>query len=102
LEQAQEALELVEAQSAQHAAIKKEARNFAKREGVSIRVGRDLVYEFGEQSKKVTDYDGLEQGVERAVMYGEPFELAAYRRTQTTTPFRRRRLKPEEMGGEAA
>jgi hypothetical protein len=82
-------------------------RSAAKAAGTVIRFGSDQVLEFAYQpSKSVrkikgrSDWDGLEQAVQRAVELGEPFDLRDWISEGGSTAFRQRTLTAEELESE--
>jgi hypothetical protein len=103
-EEAQAALELVEVYDAQKRALLKAVRNWAKTGG-PVEVGRDVIYEWRDDEKRETDYDGLDAGVHQAVEYGGvevdgqivPFDLRRYRKKRVSTSFKRRKLTKAEI-----
>lgn len=91
LEQASEAMEWADAMADRVSATREEVKRFARAGGCTIPVGRDEEWAFVASESWRTDWDALQQGVERAMRYGEPFDLAACRRPTISNRFRRRR-----------
>lgn len=96
MEQAEEAAEWVRRMEARVGATKKELRAFAQAHG-PVRAGRE-VFEFSAQERRVTAWEELESGVERAVRFGEAFDLEDFRRRSVSTVFGARKLSAEELG----
>jgi hypothetical protein len=94
--EAAEAAEKIETQDAEVKATKAELRRFGKAWG-PIRYGADRVLEFQESESFDTDWPALEDGVVRAVEYGEPFELGSFRRRRVSSRFVARTLDPDEL-----
>lgn len=106
-EQAAEALAWLGFQQDRVAAVKKECRNFAKAHG-PIRVG-DFVWEFTDEESEewitgkrigrpdsAAAREAMVEAIDRAIRFGEPFEYSEFRRRRTQTPFRRRKVTPDE------
>lgn len=95
VEQAQEALEWVERISDRVNATRAEVRAFAKALGEPIVVG-DRVYEFkvshsrGVARTKGKGWEPLEEAIERAARYGEPFALDEWLKWTTKSEFKAR------------
>jgi hypothetical protein len=62
--------------------------------------GSDLAMDItATESKSVKDWPALEDGIRRAVEFGEPFDLGVYRKTKHGTRFARRKRTEEELDG---
>lgn len=82
---------------ARKSGLQKALRAFIAETGSPIYLGADLILELGFQSSRsVKDHDALEAAIARSVEFGEPFSLADHIQPKTSTPFKKRRLKPEE------
>jgi hypothetical protein len=103
VEQAAEALEVLDRRRAEDAAIGREIKSFAKSRGeIDIRFGKDKVQEWKTSPvMKITDRDGLFAAVERAVRFGEPLDRDAYVQTKPSTGFKARTLTADELMAEA-
>jgi hypothetical protein len=103
VEQAAEALEVLDRRRAEDAAIGREIKSFAKSQGeIDIRFGKDKVQEWKTSAvTKITDRDGLFAAVERAVRFGEPLDRDAYVQTKPSTGFKARTLTADELMAEA-
>jgi hypothetical protein len=76
---------------------------WAKANGGALRIGQDKVQEFvATRSEEIKDKEGLWVAVERAVMYGEPFEKADHVTVKQGTSFKVRKLTADELAAEAA
>jgi hypothetical protein len=100
-EQALEAMAWVMVQAPRIAATKKEVRGFLTTEELRGLVVGDRVWELTPEESWSTKWPELEEGIHRAVVFGEPFELGEYRRRQESTRFKERAALPDEMGAEA-
>ena len=49
-----------------------------------------------------SDWDGLQEAIDRAVQFGEPFDPEAWLRRSKSSPVKRRVLTPDELAQEAA
>lgn len=88
LEQASETATRMEWERDRQAAIKREVKAWAKRHGVAVPVGAGEALDFVYRERtEITDRDGLLEAVDRAVMFGEPFERSDFVRTRTATSF---------------
>lgn len=102
-EEAAEAAEKADRDKALLAARNRELKAHAKANGGVIRFGRDKVAEFvATSSETIRDKEGLRVAVERAVMYGDPFEWTDHVQTKTGTSFKVRTLTADELAAEAA
>jgi hypothetical protein len=103
VEQAAEALEVLDRRRAEDAAIGREIKSFAKSQGeIDIRFGKDKVQEWKTSAvTKIVDRDGLFAAVERAVRFGEPLDRDAYVQTKPSTGFKARTLTADELMAEA-
>ena len=99
VEQAAEAMEWAERNGDRVSALKKELRRFVELHG-PIRYGRDKVLELSTSESWATSWPKLEEGVQGAVNYGEPFDLAMFRTRRVSTSLKARTLGPEERGEE--
>jgi hypothetical protein len=103
VEQAAEALEVLDRRRAEDAAIGREIKSFAKSQGeIDIRFGKDKVQAWSTVPvTKITDRDGLFAAVERAVRFGEPLNREDYVQTKPSTGFKARTLTADELMAEA-
>lgn len=102
-EEAEEAAEKLEREKALHRARQAELKAWAKANGGVLRIGQDKLQEFvATRAEEIKDKDGLWLAVERAVMYGEPFEKADHVVEKTGTSFKVRNLTADELAAEAA
>jgi hypothetical protein len=101
--EASEAMEKLDRDKALHAAAMREAKAHAKHNGGVIRFGRDKVAEFVQTtSETIRDKEALRVAVERAVLYGDPFEWSDHVQVKQGTSFRVRKLTEDELAAEAA
>jgi hypothetical protein len=91
LDRASEALEWCDSTADRIRATRAEVRAFARAREVTVPVGRDEEYVFELSESRKTDWDALEDGVERARRYGEPFALSQYVKPQKSTSFVKRK-----------
>lgn len=102
LEEAREAAERLAREKADHAARRKELKNFAKAHEVEIRFGKDKVARFVEAPRTETDREGLIAAAQRAAAYGEAFDPSDFVRVRTSTNFVDVTLSEDELAAEAA
>lgn len=96
VEQAAEALAVLDREQAEHRARRAEVRNFAKAHGGPIRFGNKVAaFEYSE-SEVIRDREGLFAAVERAVRFGEPFDRSEFVRVQGRTEFKARDVVADE------
>lgn len=107
VEQAAEALAWTERVSARVEATRREVRNFARAEGEPIPVG-DHVYDFEtstgraiKKSRGEPQWEGLEQAIEQAARYGEPFSIEEWLTNTTRTTFKKRPRAEGDSDGNA-
>lgn len=98
-DEAAEALQVLDRRKAHDAAVLKEVKAFVKTlPGEELRYGQDMVLERTVmESERIADKDGLRAAVERARLYGEPFEWSDYAKTVKSTPWKQRRLTEAEL-----
>lgn len=104
VEQAADALEVMDRWKAINLALGKEIKGFARARGLrEIRFGRDKARRFVAQPKtEIRDRDGMFAAMERAVRYGEEFDRSAWVRTRTATEFRDVTLSVDELAEEGS
>jgi hypothetical protein len=98
-DEAREAMEWHERVAPKVAATKAEVKSFCKANG-PLRVGANLVAEFGEVTRWDTNWGAIESGAVRAAQYGEPFDITQHRRQKLGTAFRVRKLTETELAAE--
>jgi hypothetical protein len=98
-QQARETAESRDRAKDEDKALQKELRNWVSQHG-PLRFGKDKVLELVPEESKVTDWEGLESGVLMAREYGEPFELATFRKTRTSMRLKDRTLTADELAAE--
>ena len=103
-EQAAEAAEQLDAEKSWHTARWKELVNYVKTlPGQRLRFGRDLVIEpVLRSSSEIRDKDAMFDAVERARLYGEPFERSRFVKQKMSTAPAQRRLSEQELAEERA
>jgi hypothetical protein len=90
LEQAEEALTWAEVTSARVNATRAEAKIFARAHGmIAVPCGTDEEYQWVASESWTTRWDALEEKVERARLFGEPFAMAEVRRRSSSTSFKK-------------
>lgn len=85
-EQAAEAATWADRMKDRVAATERELKAWCSSHG-PLEYGADLVREFVASDSAQTDWPALEDGIERAVNYGEPFSLSLYRKARTSMRF---------------
>lgn len=91
IEQAEEALTWAEMTAAKVSATRAEAKAFARAHGVTVPCGTDTEYAFVVDEKWSTRWEDLEEGVEKARLFGQPFALSEVRRRSASTSFKKRK-----------
>jgi hypothetical protein len=95
-EQASLALASADRASAVVSAMRREVRNWAKRNG-AVRYG-DFEYAWRETVKHdPVDWDGLEEALFEAQTFGRPFSREEFVRERVGQSFSKRKLEPEEL-----
>lgn len=95
-EEAELAMAATEAAAADVAAMRREIRNWSKRNG-ALRVG-DLEYAWRETMKHdPVDWDALEEDLYEAQTFGAPFSVEKHVRVKAGQSFSKRKLEPDEL-----
>lgn len=89
LERASEALEWADGQAALVNATRREVREFAKRQQLTIPVGADEEYGFVVTQTRKVDAEGMEAAAARSAQFGEPFDAESFIKRSTRTEFKK-------------
>lgn len=78
--------------------LKREIKAWANQYApAGIRFGGDLILRFFEQQRVEVKKEGLEEAIERAAQFGEPFDLENWVKRSTSDRFDKKRLTPAEL-----
>lgn len=96
--QAQELASELEAMNRARSRLQGALKGWVSENG-TLFFGRDLALDFtATESRQVKDWPGLEEGVRRAVEFGEPFRLEDFRKVRHGTRFGKRKRTEGELG----
>ena len=98
VEQAADTALIVDRIDAERKAMLKAVKAFCKEHDVALRFG-NKVFEFVPQTSVRVDREAMEEAWQLHVEHREPFDPARFRREVTSTTFRARDLKPDELEG---
>lgn len=103
VEQAAQASEVLDRQTANNQALREELKRFAKAKNVDIRYGRDKVWRFIVATvERTADKDAMWAAVQEATDFGKPFDRARFVKVGTSTNFTAITLTAEEIAAEQA
>jgi hypothetical protein len=101
VEEFAETMARLEREEAEMRARKKEAREFVKAHGGAIRFHGKVAELVFTESEEIKDKQGMWDAVERARLYGEPFDRAEFVKRKGSNNFKTRDVSEDELAEEA-
>jgi hypothetical protein len=92
-----EAMSVLEREKADHRARSTEARNFVKAHGGSLRFGDKVAELVFSEPEEIRDKDAMFEAIERARLYGEPFDRAKFVKPKGRNDFKTRDITLDEI-----